>query len=73
MHFKILSAWFYENEGEPDYLYITLIPKNIDTAKTKQHLVVIWEHEGVHCAAGLYIGNDEVWWFSHQADYGQGF
>ncbi|MFE3845788.1 hypothetical protein ACFL1L_02875 [Thermoplasmatota archaeon] len=72
-NFNIISAWFYEKEEEPDYLYTALKLKNIDTTKTKQHLVIIWEHEGVHCSAGLYIGYDEDYWLSYQAGYGHGF
>ena len=72
-NFNILSAWFYEKEEEPNYLYTALKLKNIDTAKTKQHLVVKWEHEGVECAASLHIGYDEDWWFSYQAGYGHGW
>jgi hypothetical protein len=67
------SAWFYEKEEEPDYIYTALKLKNIDIAKTKQHLVVSWEFNGIHCSAGLYIGYDEEWWFSYQAGYGHGF
>ena len=72
-NFNIISAWFYEKEAEPDYLYTALKLKNIDTTKTKQHLVIIWEHEGVHCSAGLYIGYDEDYWLSYEAGYGHGF
>jgi hypothetical protein len=67
------SAWFYEKEEEPGYLYTALKLKSIDTTKTKQHLVVSWEYNGIHCSAGLYIGYDEDWWFSYQAGYGHGF
>lgn len=67
------SAWFFEKEEEPDYLYTALKLKNIDSTKTKQHLVVSWEYNGIHCSAGLYIGYDEEWWFSYQAGYGHGF
>ena len=72
-NFDIISAWFYEKEEEPDYLYTALKLKNIDTTKTKQHLVIIWEHKGVHCSAGLYIGYDEEYWLSYEAGYGHGF
>ncbi len=71
--FNIISAWFFEKEDEPDYLYTALKLKNIDTMKLKQHLVVIWEHNGVHCSAGLYIGYDLDWWFSYQGGYGHGW
>ncbi len=69
----IISAWFYEDENEPDYLFTSLKLKNIDETKTKQHLVVKWEHKGIHCSAGLYIGYDEEYWLSYQAGYGHGF
>ena len=72
-YLDIISAWFYENEDQPDYLYTALKLKNIDTTETKQHLVVSWELNGVHCSAGLYIGYDEDWWFAYQAGYGHGF
>jgi len=71
-NFNIISAWFYEKEEEPDYLYTALKLKNIDTTKTKQHLVVKWEHEGVECAASLHIGYEDLW-FSYQAGYGHGW
>jgi len=70
---NIISAWFYEKEDEPDYLYTALKLKNIDTTKTKQHLVVSWELNGVHCSAGLYIGYDEDFWFIYQGGYGHGW
>ena len=72
-HFNIISAWFFEKEEEPEYLYSALKLKNIDITKTKQHLVVIWEHKGIHCSAGLYIGYDEEFWLSYEAGYGHGF
>ena len=58
-YLDIISAWFYEKEEEPDYLYTSLKLKNIDSTKTKQHLVVKWEHKGIPCSAGLYIGYDD--------------
>jgi hypothetical protein len=70
---NIISAWFFEKEEEPDYLYTALKLKNIDTMKLKQHLVVIWEHNGVHCSAGLYIGYDLEFWISYQGGYGHGW
>jgi hypothetical protein len=72
-YLDIISAWFYEKEDEPDYLFTALKLNHIDTTKTKQHLIVSWEHKGIHCSAGLYIGYDEDWWFSYQAGYGHGF
>jgi hypothetical protein len=72
-YLDIESAWFYEDEEQPEYLFTALKIKNIDTTKTKQHLIVKWEHKGIHCSAGLYIGYDEEYWISYQAGYGHGF
>ena len=72
-YLDIISAWFYEDENEPDYLFTALKIKNIDTTRTKQHLIVHWEHEGIHCSAGLFIGYDPDYWLSYQAGYGHGF
>ena len=72
-NFNIISAWFFEKEEEPDYLYTALKLKNIDTMKLKQHLVVSWEHNGIHCSAGLYIGYDPGLWCAYEGGYGHGF
>jgi hypothetical protein len=69
---NIISAWFFEKEEEPGYLYTALKLKNIDTLKLKQHLVVIWEHNGVHCSAGLYIGYDLNLWCAYEGGNGHG-
>ena len=71
-NFNVISAWFFEKEDEPDYLYTALKLKNIDTMKLKQHLVVSWEHNGIHCSAGLYIGYDLGLWFLYEGGYGHG-
>lgn len=71
--FNIISAWFFEKEDEPDYLYTALKLKNINTMKLKQHLVVSWEHNNIHCSAGLYIGYDPGWWFAYEGGYGHGW
>jgi hypothetical protein len=72
-YLDIISAWFYEDENQPDYLFTALKIKDINTKRTKQHLVVSWEHKGIHCSAGLYIGYDINYWLSYQAGYGHGF
>lgn len=72
-YLDIISAWFFEKEEEPDYLYTALKLNNVDITKTKQHLLVKWDYNGVPCAAGLFLGYDEDWWFSYQAGYGHGF
>jgi len=72
-NFNIISAWFFEKEEEPDYLFTALKLKNIDTMKLKQHLVVSWDHNGIHCSAGLYIGYDPSWWFAYEGGFGHGW
>ena len=72
-NFNIISAWFFEKEEEPEYLFTALKLKNVDTMKLKQHLVVSWEHNGIHCSAGLYIGYDPNWWFAYEGGYGHGW
>jgi hypothetical protein len=69
----IISAWFYEKEDEPEYLFTGLKLKKIETNQLKQHLTVHWEHNDIYCAASLHIGYDEKNWISYQAGYGHGF
>jgi hypothetical protein len=71
-YLDIISAWFYEKENEPDYLYTALKLKEINTLKFKQHLTVHWEHNGVECASSLVIGYGEPW-YAFIAGYGHGF
>jgi len=55
-YLDIISAWFYENADEPDYLFTALKIKEISPLYFKQHLTVHWEHNGVECASGMHIG-----------------
>ena len=71
-HLDIISAWFYEKEEEPDYLFTALKIKEINQNKFKQHLTVHWEHNGIECASSLHIGYGNPW-FSFGAGYGHGF
>jgi hypothetical protein len=71
-YLDIISAWFYEKEEEPDYLYTALKIKEINQMKFKQHLTVHWTHNGVECASGLHIGYG-IPWFSFGAGYGHGW
>ncbi len=69
----IISAWFYGQIDQPDFLFIDLKLEEISTMPFKQHLTVHWELNGVECAAMMAVGynNAEVVGFS--AGYGHGF
>ena len=71
-YLDIISAWFYENADEPDYLFTALKIKEISPLHLKQHLTVHWKHNGVECASGLHIGYGDPW-FSYSAGYGHGW
>ena len=71
-YLDIISAWFYENEDEPDYLYTALKLREINSMKFKQHLTVHWTHNGIECASSLHIGYGNPW-FTFSAGYGHGW
>lgn len=71
-YLDIISAWFYENADEPDYLFTALKIKEINPFHLKQHLTVHWEHNGIPCASGMHIGYGEPW-FHFSAGYGHGW
>ena len=71
-YLDIISAWFYEKQDQPEYLFIGLKIKEISDIQQKQHLTVHWEYNGIECAAGLHIGYDEAG-FSYTAGWGHGF
>ena len=71
-YLDVISAWFYEDENEPDYLFTALKMKEINPAHLKQHLVVHWEHNGVPCASGMILGYGDPW-IDYHAGYGHGW
>jgi len=71
-YLDIISAWFYENEDEPDYLFTALKIKEINPLHLKQHLTIHWEYNGVECASGMHIGYGKPW-FDFSAGYGHGW
>lgn len=71
-YLDIISAWFYEKEDEPEYLYTALKMKEINPLFFKQHLVVHWKHNGIRCASGMVIGYGQPW-FDFNAGYGHGW
>jgi hypothetical protein len=70
-YLDIISAWFYEDAQQPEYLFIGLKVQEINNAKLKQKLTVHWEYNGIECAAGLAIGYGSPW-FIHSAGWGRG-
>ena len=78
-HLDIISAWFYELEEEPDYLFIALKLKEINTKKSVQFLTVSWFYNDIQYISGMKIGykissieyvagNARGWWFWFQLD-----
>ena len=70
-YLDVISAWFFEREEEPDYLYTALKIKKISPYHPKQHLTVHWEYNGIPCASGMHIGYGNPW-FDFSAGYGHG-
>lgn len=70
-YLDIISAWFYEDAQQPEYLFIGLKVQEINKVPLKQKLTVHWEYNGIACAAGLAIGYGSPW-FIHSAGWGHG-
>ena len=68
----IISAWFYEQDDQPDFLFIGLKLKEISTTPLKQHLTVHWELNGVECAAMMAVGYKDVESVNFSAGWGHG-
>ena len=71
-YLDVVSAWFYEKEEEPQYLFTALKMNEINPFYFKQHLVVHWKLNGVRCASGMFIGYGEPW-IGFSAGYGHGW
>ena len=71
-YLDIISAWFFEKEEEPDYLFTALKMKEINPYHFKQHLTVHWEYNGIPCASGMHIGYG-LPWYDFSAGYGHGW
>ena len=68
----IISAWFYENPDEPEFLFVSLKLKEITNLRFKQHLTIHWTHNDIECAAGMYIGFGTPW-MGFSAGWGHGW
>lgn len=71
-YLDVVSAWFFEKEEEPEYLFTALKMNEISLYFFKQHLTVHWKHNGVKCASGMHIGYGDPW-FDFSAGYGHGW
>jgi hypothetical protein len=71
-YLDVVSAWFFEKEEEPEYLFTSLKMNKISPYYLKQHLVVHWTHNGIKCASGMFVGYGQPW-FDFSAGYGHGW
>lgn len=71
-YLDVISAWFYEKEDEPEYLFTALKMNEINPYHLKQHLVVHWKLNGIKCASSMHIGYGKPW-FDFSAGYGHGW
>jgi len=72
-YMDILSAWFYEQEDQPDYLFVGLKLNEISTTPLKQHLTVHWDYNGVPCATMMAVGYQGFGSINFSAGWGHGF
>ena len=71
-YLDVISAWFFEKEEEPDYLFTAIKLKHISPYHLKQHLTIHWDYNGIPHASGLHIGYGNPW-FSYSGGWGHGF
>ena len=71
-YLDVISAWFYELEEEPGYLFTAIKMKEINPYHFKQHLHIHWNYNDTPCAAGMIIGYGDPW-FDFSAGYGHGW
>lgn len=61
----IKSAWFYENESEPDYLFATVKIKDLEYTAFRTIYAIRWTFNEKNYGAGCHIhSNDEFRWFA---------
>lgn len=72
-YLNIISAWFYENEEQPDFLFVTLKLKEINKIPLKQHLTVHWEYNGIPCSTMMAVGYQGFKSVNYTAGWGHGF
>ena len=70
-YLDIISAWFYEDAQQPEYLFIGVKVEELKIMPLKHKITVHWEYDDEECAAGLSIGYDPDM-FHHSAGWGHG-
>lgn len=61
----VTSAWFYENESEPDYLFATIKIKDLRYTPLRTIFAIRWTFNEKNYGAGCHIhSNDEFRWFA---------
>ena len=70
-YLDIISAWFYEEADQPDYLFIGIKVQELKIMPLMHKLTVHWEYDGIECSAGLSIGYGPPW-YQHSAGWGHG-
>jgi len=67
----ITSAWFYESEGKPDYLFSIIKIKDLDYTSLRTIYAIRWTFDEKNYGAGCHIhSNDEFRWSAAGQIYG---
>ena len=67
----INSAWFYEDESDPDYLFASVMIKNLDYTPLRAIYSIRWTYNEKNYAAACHTHSDgEFSWFSAGGVYG---
>lgn len=72
-YLDIISAWFYEQADQPDFLFVGLKLNKISSTPLKQHLTVHWDYNGVPCATMMAVGYQGFESINFSAGWGHGF
>ena len=60
-YLDVLSAWFYENPDEPNYLYAAIKLRKPSSVIPLQSLIIRWKFNGEIFASALFIGLGIPW------------
>lgn len=67
----IVSAWFYERQSEPDFLYTTVKLKDLDLPNLRVIYTLRWMYDGSeYCCCTHVLDNGDRSLFSISSDYG---
>ena len=68
-YLDILSAWFFEDPDEPDYLYIAIEIRNLKI-RLRTVFSVYWTYDGVKYASTMFVGIYGAYWSISYFDEG---